>query len=441
MKRATLYLIVGAMAGALTFVVSEPFSPRTGTDAAWQRHGAIFSIAAGMLIAACIGAASGRLQGSKTHILRGLGMGLLGGLIFGPIGFRVGNMIFAKLGGQDTSFISRVPGWAAFGVFIGLAGAVAEGFVAQSMKRTYQAVVGGLVGGVVGGFAFEIAALVFGSTLAAANQSSGDIAGPARAVGLVCLGAAIGLCIGIAEALSRSAKVRLVLGRNEGKEWPVDAQNTVIGRSETAHIPLLGDPNVALHHASILKQGGQFVLVDAGSPMGTGLNGFQIQNSPLTSGDVINIAGLQLIFTIAGQTARTPQVQHHPQQFQPMPNPVPQTPLQPTQMMQPLQQTQAMSAPQATTNWTIVATTGPLNGQRFPVAGGLELGRASIQVPLAFDNHVSRSHATITIGPNGPIIMDAGSQNGTQVNGTKISQKELAKGDLIQIGSTVFRVE
>ena len=61
---------------------------------------------------------------------------------------------------------------------------------------------------------------------------------------------------------------------------------------------------------------------------------------------------------------------------------------------------------------------------------------------LADDDEISRSHARISLDRSGfCAIEDLGSTNGTFVNSEQIKQAvRLGKGDLLQIGATVFEV-
>ena len=68
-------------------------------------------------------------------------------------------------------------------------------------------------------------------------------------------------------------------------------------------------------------------------------------------------------------------------------------------------------------------------------------GNNLINIP---DNYVSKQHAVIKYTPNGLIISDLGSRNGTFLNGEKIlkgSYKVLKDGDLIKIGNSKFIIE
>jgi pSer/pThr/pTyr-binding forkhead associated (FHA) protein len=54
------------------------------------------------------------------------------------------------------------------------------------------------------------------------------------------------------------------------------------------------------------------------------------------------------------------------------------------------------------------------------------------------DISVSRHHAQVVQEKEGPIIHDLGSQNGTSVNASRISNHKLENGDVIQIGKFVL---
>ena len=63
----------------------------------------------------------------------------------------------------------------------------------------------------------------------------------------------------------------------------------------------------------------------------------------------------------------------------------------------------------------------------------------SIQV---LDRIVSKEHARVTRGPNGThIIRDAGSLNGTWINGTRVNEHTFVDGDQLQLGNSIFRYQ
>jgi DNA-binding winged helix-turn-helix (wHTH) protein len=82
----------------------------------------------------------------------------------------------------------------------------------------------------------------------------------------------------------------------------------------------------------------------------------------------------------------------------------------------------------------LVAQNGPLKGERWPLDRPLVLGRdAGCDVPIS-DRQVSRFHARLTPGPNGVVLEDLGSKNGTSYGGGRISAPVvLQDGDVFQV--------
>jgi hypothetical protein len=74
-------------------------------------------------------------------------------------------------------------------------------------------------------------------------------------------------------------------------------QNTVVtlGRQWDADI-ILDDPRISRLHAQIRMVDGRFVVFDLGSTGGTFINGERIQQRVLFRGDVLSLAGVELIF-------------------------------------------------------------------------------------------------------------------------------------------------
>lgn len=85
-------------------------------------------------------------------------------------------------------------------------------------------------------------------------------------------------------------------------------------------------------------------------------------------------------------------------------------------------------------NPLLIAQTGPLEGQRWKIAPELMVGREAdcdIIIPL---RQVSRHHARVYLSPEGAIVEDLDSKNGTYVNGHRIQAlTALDDGDELQI--------
>ncbi len=82
---------------------------------------------------------------------------------------------------------------------------------------------------------------------------------------------------------------------------------------------------------------------------------------------------------------------------------------------------------------------GPEQGARFDLGDQpVILGRAMQSTVRILDTEVSRMHAVIQATPNGFVLTDRNSSNGTFVNGVPVRMRELIHGDQIQIGRTVL---
>jgi len=82
----------------------------------------------------------------------------------------------------------------------------------------------------------------------------------------------------------------------------------------------------------------------------------------------------------------------------------------------------------------LVAQTGPLNGQRWPINGPLVVGREAICDIVITDRQVSRQHARIIPSGNTILLVDLNSKNGTHHNGKPLHGSiPLQDGDVVQI--------
>jgi N-acetylglucosamine-6-phosphate deacetylase len=301
-----LYLMVfGAVGGVLAWFVNEPFISDDITRAVDWGEIALFGSVSGLFIGAMIGLATGLSLGTGKHILRAVALGAGVGAIGGWVGLTVGQILFGVLGATVPLLgliVGRILGWSAFGALIGLS----EGLIARSPKRMRNGALGGAIGGALGGALFDFLAFTLGSVFGFALRAEGEAGAPSRAVGLTLIGAGIGLFIGLLEWLTRAAWVRVLYGRNEGKDYPIDRDGAYLGRDELADVPLRGDPQVAPRHAEIRMDGGGYVLIPL-APMA--VNG-QPVSAPveLNDGDLLQIGSFRVQFQLReGQAARAPR--------------------------------------------------------------------------------------------------------------------------------------
>jgi pSer/pThr/pTyr-binding forkhead associated (FHA) protein len=97
----------------------------------------------------------------------------------------------------------------------------------------------------------------------------------------------------------------------------------------------------------------------------------------------------------------------------------------------------------APTRLLVLASPELGNGETIDVTAPTVVGRdAASGIRLEHDEFVSAQHARIEPRPEGALVDDLGSTNGTFVNGTKLKRAQLAKaGDVIKIGATELQVQ
>ena len=88
-------------------------------------------------------------------------------------------------------------------------------------------------------------------------------------------------------------------------------------------------------------------------------------------------------------------------------------------------------------------TSGDQAGQLIEVHDEVLLGRRQDEPGKIRDLEVSRLHARVYVDPGGGLtIEDAGSTNGTYLNGTRLTRaRRLTPGDVIRVGQTELRFD
>jgi pSer/pThr/pTyr-binding forkhead associated (FHA) protein len=69
-----------------------------------------------------------------------------------------------------------------------------------------------------------------------------------------------------------------------------------IGRALDNEV-ILEDARVSRHHAQLRRRYGRYVLYDLGSSGGTQINGYPVEECVLHAGDIISLAGVQIIYS------------------------------------------------------------------------------------------------------------------------------------------------
>jgi hypothetical protein len=180
------------------------------------------------------------------------------------------------------SLLGRALSWAVLGLGIGFG----QGLADRSRERLVYGLIGGGLGGLVGGFLFEWL-----------RVAMGDRTDLSQAVGIVILGAGLGLCLALVEQVLRRAWVQVQSGRQEGRIYLLAHSQCRLGLDERAEIGIFGDPEVARRHAEIAATGGGFVLHHLADKASTRVNGSPVKDrQTLKDGDRIELGHTLLVF-------------------------------------------------------------------------------------------------------------------------------------------------
>jgi pSer/pThr/pTyr-binding forkhead associated (FHA) protein len=461
-------LVLGALGGVLGWLIVEPV-PYLTTDniqsVDWTAI-AILGAIVGAGIGAALGVAEGIVAGTAPKFKRAVMMGALVGAAGGCLGLWIGQAFYGgilamfRITTQEprTPFefflhlIARTLGWTLLGMLVGLS----VGVPTQSTRKMRHGFIGGMFGGAIGGFSFQ--------TLAMISQSLPLFDGPVlRLIGFTSIGGATGFFVSLVAEAFKQAWVRVLVGRNEGREHILDKPENVIGRDELAEVPVFGDMSVARRHAAILQANGRHVLRDEGAPGGTQVNGQPVAQHLLQDGDQITVGRVAMVFyekASASPHRRPVDVARSP--INPRPslgaNVCPycgmaKDPLTGACACSVSADTDPSEIPLGTVPWgpvdaspggpRLVVLAGPYAGSEFPIPPGqTTIGREPSQdVALVGDPTTSRRHAVILHDNGRCVIRDEGSSNGTLVNGAQVTEHPLSPGDVIQVGGNQLRYE
>ncbi len=462
MGRVILNTIAAAVGALVAWLVMErtPLMPDIDTSIPFI-YTAIIGIVAGGSMGLLLGLVEAYSGISHLDRRKAIVSGALFGACGGLVGLYFGNTIYGAMvaiaGRHDSPklgplslvlwMIGRSCGWALIGGFIGLSQGIATG----SPRKLMNGLIGGLVGGGVGGVSFEL-------------MASMRVWQPwmVRMVSFGITGASLGFFLGLVGELTKVAWLMKVLGRNEGKEYQIYKPATVIGRSELVDIPVFGDPDVSERHAMIRSAGGKFVLDSLDKKSSALVNGQRVLSAELRDGDQIKLGNTLFVFGSKSRlrTSKPPEI-------------IKESVVGPDacaycgqakdafgncacsvgQAIPPVSQAQGpavmvqgptvMSPSAQTAGARLVGVSGLYAGTVFPIqTDQATVGRdPSTAVSLGNDNTVSRNHAVVERVGGSWAIRDAGSSNGTFVNGNRVTQIALNSGDSVKIGETVFRFE
>jgi pSer/pThr/pTyr-binding forkhead associated (FHA) protein len=203
----------------------------------------------------------------------------------------------------------------------------------------------------------------------------------------------------------------------------VDAAVIRLGRRADLELPL-PFPALSAEHARVRREGGGWVVEDAGSTNGTWLGGRRLalgERRPLAPGAELRLANVRVRFDGEGATPGAPEGTG----------------------------TIARRLVDDLFGGTDTAPSVRVAGGASP--GRLALvhaGRAYVvgrseacALPLSVEE-VSREHAAFVRGPEGVVVRDLGSKNGVSVGGARVpGERRLSDGELVRIGPVTLAFE
>jgi len=363
---------------------------------------AFFGAIVGVFVGGALGGAEGIADRAWGAARRGALIGGLTGLVGGVIGVVIGELFYQPL--AWLWFVGRALAWGVFGVILG----ASMGLIRRSWQGVRHGALGGLIGGAVGGFLFDLVGVVV--------VTMTGFGGLSRGVALTVLGACIGFWIAAVERALAPALLKVISGRQEGKEFLLDKPLLTLGSAERADVALYGDPAIRAQHA-ILRWQQEVFVIEAQPGAEVTINGQPVSRQALQHEDQLVFGRTRCIFRQkARQTAPRTVVVSPSLLDAPSPAPV---------------------------GNGVLHLVDVHTGRRYSLAAAAtRIGRdPSNQIVL--DNvTVSGQHAVIQRETGRYVVHDLGGRNGVYVNGRRISGMNLIRsGWQLQLGDCVFRIE
>jgi hypothetical protein len=285
-------MLWGACAGLAGGLASRLATAHAGMSATalwWLATGSAVGLAVGLVDALACRPAR-RLAAIGSRGLVGMGCGAVSGVAGG---------LLARL---ETPALSPL-GWATLGLVAGAGPGVAEVLAALlwahnpagPLGKLRNGAAGGALGGLLGGLA--ILGLHRAWAGLGLDPASDDLWTPALAES-AALGGCTGLMAGVAQVLLRRAWLCVEAGPRPGRQVILSGPETTLGDAASCDVALHADDGEAAPvQARIVRQGGDFVLADAGAAAGTFVNDQRLAGpAVLHSGDLIRVGRNALLF-------------------------------------------------------------------------------------------------------------------------------------------------
>ncbi len=298
--------VFGALGGLLGWLLFGIFGDKTSSSTTQQLLGS--ALIGGFIGYFVVGVEALRDR-SLLRFCRQASYGVLLGGLGGVGGFWLGEQVnYYLVGGLLTwhqggsgalrtvgEIVSRGLGW----MFLGVAVGVSEGAAARSLGKLSYGTIGGAIGGLLGGSLYGVV-----KSLERIGAGGNHVLG--GALGLVILGACIGALSAFVQGVLQPASLRVLRGWQEGREYALLKADNLVGRDESADIPLFRDMRIEKKHIIIQREGPGYVLLnDHAPPDWTKVNDEPVtQYRKLRDGDRIQLGGVLLQFQMRAARSR-----------------------------------------------------------------------------------------------------------------------------------------
>ncbi|MCL6417551.1 FHA domain-containing protein [Aestuariirhabdus sp. Z084] len=199
--------------------------------------------------------------------------------------------------------------------------------------------------------------------------------------------------------------LKLVRKDNQGiARWLVDARMRIGSSSENDFV--IADDSVAGNHAELRVKDEEIALVRVDTSAVLSVNGRDVKKAVLTkAGDLICVGSVELEL-VDPKDGFVPKVKPANNDKQ----------------------------------WSIKAMDASLPDRTFAINKAMVIGRsADCQISIS-SSHLSRRHAELSLLDGRLMVKDLGSSNGTYVNGKRVTEACLKRGDLVGFDKLMFTV-
>ncbi|HQQ75311.1 MAG TPA: FHA domain-containing protein [Pseudomonadales bacterium] len=191
--------------------------------------------------------------------------------------------------------------------------------------------------------------------------------------------------------------------KEHGDVWLVEP--SVLVGSDTACQVVLKQDGISSRHLDIQIKGDQLTLVNLVGDKAVTINGRPVdKQADLGIGDTVMLAGIKLL------------------------------------IVDPKSESKPVISTQGATGWAIRPNHSALANKIYSIDGKTVVGRSN-ECDLSFSvTHLSRKHAELFILNGQLMVKDLESANGTYVNGARIEEAKLQKGDELRLDTLTFTV-